>query len=301
METFLNEYAGLKAGNRQGLKELLRSTALDLLYNYSRITADLSEAFRKPRIQFLYIHHVFTDEEESFRKLLSFLSKDHIFISYTEAWQRIINNQIDKPYIAFSSDDGMKNNLRASKILESFGATACFFICPDIIDEKNYNSIAAFSKDKLHFPPVEFMSWQDIFDLKKSGHEIGSHTMSHINVSKTDPTKLEYEIGESKRILDTRCGKTIHFAYPYGRHFHFSSTGKKIVFENGYLSCASAERGCHVHKKEGNQDYKEILIRRDHIILNWPLQHIEYFLFRNIQSAAKQKNSFPDYEDRNTY
>ena len=37
----------------------------------------------KPRIQFLYIHHVFDDEVQNFDKLLQLLSKYHSFISYS--------------------------------------------------------------------------------------------------------------------------------------------------------------------------------------------------------------------------
>jgi peptidoglycan/xylan/chitin deacetylase (PgdA/CDA1 family) len=136
-----------------------------------------------------------------------------------------------------------------------------------------------------------------MFRIYNSGHEIGSHTMSHINVAKTPNDLLFQEIADSKRIIDEKCGKTIHFAYPYGRHFHFSSTGRKMVFEQGYLSCASAERGCHIVPSGGIKDKEQFLIRRDHVILDWPINHISYFLSRNVMKADFKNNFFPEYAD----
>ena len=59
---------------------------------------------KRARVQFLYIHHIFKDEENSFDEL--FLNY-HTFISHSEAVNRVINGHIDKPYISISSDDGL--------------------------------------------------------------------------------------------------------------------------------------------------------------------------------------------------
>ena len=67
-----------------------------------------TEYLKKPRIQFLYIHHVFKDELKNFDILLKSLSAHHEFISYSEGVDKLLKGEIDKPYIIISSDDGLK-------------------------------------------------------------------------------------------------------------------------------------------------------------------------------------------------
>jgi peptidoglycan/xylan/chitin deacetylase (PgdA/CDA1 family) len=300
MPEFVEEYDKIRRNMPHGWRARGRDFALDLLSAGMDATIGFNACFAKPRIQFLYIHHVFKDEEKQLAILLKALSEKHTFISYSEAWTRLLQGDVDKPYIAFSSDDGLKNNLKAAAILKEHGASACFFVCPSMVGEKDINKIQQFSEDRLHFPPVEFMDWEDVAHLQNTGHEIGSHTMSHINVARTPQELLFEEIADSKRILDEKCGNIIHFAYPYGRHFHFSSAGRKIVFQQGYLSCASAERGCHIVPPGGMTDKEQLLIRRDHIILDWPMNHIRYFLARNAMKADIKNNFFPEYADRHS-
>jgi len=285
---FTTSYKGFKK-NKISVRNTVRKIALDsisLVDNFKN-----EDDFKKKRIQFVYVHHVFKDEEEGLRNLLKFLSQYHTFISYSDAVKKILTNQIDKPYICISSDDGFKNNLRAADILNEFGISACFFICPDIIEESNEKKIKIFCQEKLHSPPVDFLNWHDVEKLMKNGHEIGSHTMRHINVAVINTEILDEELQQSYIILNSRFGDNIHFAFPYGRYFHISDQARKRVFQTGYQSCSSAERGCHVQQKIAPLK-DELLIRRDNIVLNWSLNHIKYFLRRNATHTALQQNKF---------
>lgn len=287
--TYINEYTVIKKQQPSSVRNVLRSTLLDIL---SLNVSELSDSFNEPRIQFLYIHHIFKDEELALESLIKSLSKKHTFISFSLAVEKLLNGTIDQPYIVFSSDDGLKNNISAAKIFSSFGISACFFINPFIIGQQDYKIIADFCKQQLHFPPVEFMNWEEVNQLQQMGHEIGSHTMKHINVAATSPEAVKEDIFKSYEILTQRCGEQKHFAYPYGRFFHFNEVGRKAVFEAGFQSCSSAERGCHINhtatlKKE------DVLIRRDHIILDWKLDHILYFLLNNARKTDIRNNLFP--------
>jgi hypothetical protein len=89
----------------------------------------------------------------------------------------------------------------------------------------------------------------------------------------------------------TYLGEVGHFAYPYGRFADFPHGYGSLVFGAGFKSCASAERGCHI--TDGCSIHpQELLIRRDHIILNWPIKHIEYFLLRNSARATFRNNYY---------
>lgn len=288
---FIDTYKSIKADESLGIRGIIRNVVLNGLSLRDQITG-IEEHLKKPRIQFLYIHHIFKDELENFEKLLMLLSKDHSFIPYKEAVNKVLTNDIDKPYIAISSDDGFKNNLLAIDILKKYNAQACFFINTDLIGETDFIKIKNHCWQKLNFPPVEFLSWEDVEKLQKEGHEIGSHTTSHLDIAKASRDEIVNDMHETMAILTRKCGPTLHFAFPYGRFFNFSEEGRRAVFDAGFISCASAERGCHVPGTIHLAPEK-LCIRRDHIILDWDINHILYFLNRNSKKAGFHNNIFP--------
>jgi peptidoglycan/xylan/chitin deacetylase (PgdA/CDA1 family) len=288
---YYDTYKEIKSLKHIGIRGHMRTFALNAISIIERIKRVQNDLNRN-RVQFLYIHHVFKDEEKKLDVLLKQLALNHSFISYSNAVDKILNRTIDKSYIAISSDDGFKNNLRAAEILDNNGAKACFFINPKIIGISNYETIKTFCRVRLKFPPVEFLNWKDVELLQKMGHEIGSHTMEHINIAKSSTESIIEDCSKSFEILKYKCGDVKHFAFPYGRFIHFNEIGRKAVFANGFVSCASAERGCHVNpdKKILNE---ELCILRDHVLLDWNINHVLYFLANNSRKASPQNNYFP--------
>jgi peptidoglycan/xylan/chitin deacetylase (PgdA/CDA1 family) len=296
---FISEYKTIKKLQKSNsLRNYMRSVALDFLSLKNIMIGNNDYYMNLNRIQFIYIHHVFKDEEQAFEKLVKFLLVNHTPINYSEAVNKILNGIIDKPYIVFSTDDGFKNNLVAASILKKYGISACFFINPAIIGISNYEMVKEFCLERLNCPPVEFMNWDDISSLMKDGHEIGSHTQNHVKISDMPFGAAEDDINKSIIEIKKYCGKVDHFAYPYGKYHHFNERIRKFIFNCGFLSCASAERGCHITdaKKMKNE---ELFIRRDHIVLDWSLQHIIYFLVLNSKKGNVNCNLSPYKSDLN--
>ncbi len=290
MNYYFNNYSEVKKAIPDGLRGTLRKYTLNGLSVLNKVK-NIESYLNKPRIQFIYIHHIFQDEEANFEQLLQKLSINHEFLSYSESVNKILTGTIDRPYICFSSDDGFKNNLRAAEILNRYNAKACFFVNPFVVESQSFETIRHYCKNRLHFPPVEFMNWKDIETMQKMGHEIGSHTFNHINVAQTARDIFVEDCQNTLAILNRQCGDTKHFAFPYGRFIHFNEMGRKAVFEAGFQSCASAERGCHInHHQALNID--ELCIRRDHLILDWDIDHILYFLIKSSQKACSSNNLF---------
>ncbi len=287
---FVERYAEVTRTKGRSLRDRARDLALNMACAWDRRGAE--GWLSAPRVQFIYIHHVFRDEEKALEEMLRALSEQHVFISHSEAWKKVISGDIDRPYISFSSDDGFHNNVRAAAILKEHGVSGCFFICPSMIGIDDLDTVTAFCRERLHLPPVKFMGWDDVERLLASGHEIGSHTMDHVNVSEMSAERLEEEIGGAARIMEERTGSAGHFAFPYGRFHHFNGLGREIAFRCGHLSCSSAERGCHMPRREAMAP-SDLLIRRDHVLLDWPLTHIKYFLARNAAVPAFQQNGYP--------
>jgi peptidoglycan/xylan/chitin deacetylase (PgdA/CDA1 family) len=285
-EIYIDRYAQIR---NRSIKGVFRNIALDCLSLFDEISGRSKRALMKNRIQFLCLHHVFKDEEMLFRRLLKDLLKDHTFIGYGEAVKKIEDGTINKPYLAISFDDGMKNCLKAAEIMDKFGVKACFFICPSIIGEKDYDKIKKFCGDRIHKPPVEFLDWNDVEHLLSGGHEIGGHTMTHCDLSKLTAEQARDEIKGAYDTLKKKAGKVRHFSWPFGRFKHFSAVAVKTVFDSGFISCASAERGCHIFRQEKDE---YLSLRRHHILAGWPARHIKHFMTENSLKSAPADNRF---------
>lgn len=288
---FTKQYSEFSALQPRTMRGLLRSAALPILDLKERILSANGIGLREPRVQMLFFHHVFEDERAPFDRLLRTLAHTHVFVSHSEAVRRILAGENAEPCISFSSDDGLKNNLYAAEILERYGATACFYINPNSIGLREPQQLEAFCRSRLELPPVEFLDWDDVSALQARGHEIGAHTMDHINVANTPSEAFSADLARSRQTLLERCGSAHHFAYPYGRFFHFNTAAMMEVFKAGFDSCASAERGCHSCEEPIAKD--QLLLRRDLLVAAWPLSHNMYFIRRHARLRQLACNQWP--------
>ncbi len=271
---FLGRYSDLESKTKN-LRGSVRGRLLDALqYTQSALENNC------PRVQILYFHHIFQDEEASFRDLIETLSGNYSFISYSEAIRRIRINSIDKRYLAFSSDDGLANNLIAAKVLQEFGVSACFFLNPRSLSLSD-TELPRFCRERLNLPPVRFLSWRQVEFLQNEGHEIGSHSNAHLDLGLISTEEVSEEIHRAHTILSEKCGTPEHFAVPYGRWYNFPKVGIDFLNELNYHSCATAIRGCHVPKENQSVDSETITVFRDLLIAKWPPGHLKFFLAFN--------------------
>lgn len=76
-------------------------------------------------------------------------------------------------------------------------------------------------EQSLNVEPVEaphgfMMAWDQVRSLKKAGHTIGGHTVSHPNVAQVTELDAHFEITECKNKLEKELGEPIdHFSYPH--------------------------------------------------------------------------------------
>ncbi len=213
----------------------------------------------------------------------------HTFLSYSEAVDQVVSGPVDRPYVAFSFDDGLRSGLEAGRILESFGASACYFLNSIILGETNYDRIKSFCAERHFMPPVEFLSWSDVELLVRRGHEVGGHSRSHFDISRLTGEQISDEVRSDMELLSAKAGTLRHFSWPYGKTGTFTQVARDIVFKSGYQTCASAIRGTHT---TGAMDSR-FFIRRDHVIAAGPLRHISYFIARSARSSDETSNDWP--------
>lgn len=270
----------------------LRAGLLSMLARVESVRATVGRTAERPRVQFLLAHSVKAVNMAQFRGIIERLARSYQIVSYSEAVRRVVCGPIDAPYLAFSFDDGFATCREAGDILASYGISACFFICPPIIGERDANKVRRFCEERLREPASNFLNWDEVEALRKAGHEIGSHTMTHPNLGQVKNGELEDEIFTSREHLIRRLGESNHFCWPFGHFDQMSAAAAQAVYRAGYLSCASGVRGCHVAPAGGQPD--KVCLRRDEIREHWPLSHIEYFLLRNSRIATEATNHWPE-------
>jgi len=101
----------------------------------------------------------------------------------------------------------------------------------------------------MSFIPVDFvgssghMSWSMIEELARDGIAIGSHGMSHVDLTTLSDIELGRELTLSKSMLEDRLGQPITlFAFPYGR---FSRRVWEAALKAEYTHLFTIQLGHH--------------------------------------------------------
>jgi len=122
--------------------------------------------------------------------------------------------------------------------------------------------------------PTRYMSWEQVGELNAAGHEIGSHTRTHLNLSSIegDAAALRDQIRGSKEEIEDRLGAPCRYiAWPFGRAQDIGETAIEEIVESGYAGCFSAIRGA---ASAGASCFR---VPRHHFEADWPWPHVRYF------------------------
>lgn len=80
--------------------------------------------------------------------------------------------------------------------------------------------------------------WQEVSEMIKRGLiSIGSHTCSHVVLTRCSPENMKRELFLSRQLIEKKTGSSCRlFCYPYGEIGDFDHRTKKLLKESGY-SC----------------------------------------------------------------
>lgn len=117
--------------------------------------------------------------------------------------------------VALTFDDGFENfasvawpELRKRKL------PATLFVVPDHVGRTN----AWASANGRKVPELSLLDWEDLGRLAEEGVRLGSHTLTHADLSRLDASRLDDEIaGSAERIRRETGVDPSAFAYPFGR------------------------------------------------------------------------------------
>ncbi len=166
---------------------------------------------------------------ETFEKQMRLLKrKKYESISLTELRYRLENKLPLTKKFCITFDDGYKDLLNAYPILKKYGYKATVYIHVEAIKSGVY------SYPKM--PQTQMISENELRNVLDV-FEVGSHSISHPDLSNLTYDEIVKEIKESKMYLEKTFNTKIeHFCYPFGRIFKDYS---KLLSQFGYKTATT--------------------------------------------------------------
>jgi len=95
--------------------------------------------------------------------------------------------------------------------------------------------------DRISGPDPSFLTWGDLRKLERRGIAIGSHTVTHTELTLLDDSEALAELRDSRAILERKLGHPVQwFAYPAGRE---DPRVVQLVREAGYVLAVTTQPG----------------------------------------------------------
>jgi len=167
---------------------------------------------------------------ENFRKQLNYLvANDYQSISLQQlrdGFNGTYKIDVGKKPIVITFDDGYNDAYtQAFPILQKHGMIGVFYIISGQIDQN------------------ERMTKDQIIELDKSGMVIGSHTVSHPDLTALSAENLSKQLSDSKSLLEQLVGHPIYdFCYPAGK-YKYNDSIISILKSTGYESAVTTKNG----------------------------------------------------------
>lgn len=192
------------------------------------------------RVNDAYPNDPLTYTSAEFEAFIRFFGRYFKVVPLTEILQRLESGHELRSRLAITFDDGYRGNLTiAAPILERNGQRACFFVTTKWIGgnhqpwwdaEKGIQTV--------------WMSWDQVRELRKAGHEIGLHTQTHPNLGEISPDETRRELVGAIAQLDAELGQHSGlFAYPFGGRKNMSAANQNVVEQVGLRCSLSAFGG----------------------------------------------------------
>ena len=169
-----------------------------------------------------------------------FYKRYFVVVSLSELLAKLARGEDISRHLAITFDDGYRDNLRiAAPELSRLGLPATFFIATEFI-----GSTRVPWWDEEVGIASEWMTWDEVRELRDQGFELGAHTKNHVDLGVVGGQEAEDEIVGSRDRLEEETGASITtFSYPYGREHQITEENRERVKAAGFSSCLAAFGG----------------------------------------------------------
>ena len=100
-----------------------------------------------------------------------------------------ISSSGNSKLVILTFDDGYKSQYTTAKpILDKYGFKGTFYVVCNYAQKID----------------TDRMNWTEVKELYPQGHDIGSHTMNHQDLTQIPPERIDYEVGISKQCINSQ-------------------------------------------------------------------------------------------------
>ena len=138
--------------------------------------------------------------------------------------------------VALTFDDGFQNFFTSAlPVLKQHGFNATVFLVSGRCGEFN-----DWQGNPVGLPRSRMLTWNEVKELSENGVEVGSHTMTHPDLTKIDIEAARNEIMDSKAAIEDALGRAVTtFAYPFGRY----NAEVKDIMKHTFTAACSTNLG----------------------------------------------------------
>ena len=181
-----------------------------------------------------------THNTQKFEEFVRFFGRFFDVIPLSELLRRLEARVGLAACLVITFDDGYHGNATiAAPILARYGQRACFFVTTGFIGTDHVPWWDAQKKIK-----TRWMTWDHVRSLRAAGHDVGSHTETHVDLGVVSPEEARREISGGSSRLDAELGEHSGlFAYPFGGRENMSDENQAVVNQLGLRCCLSAYGG----------------------------------------------------------
>jgi peptidoglycan/xylan/chitin deacetylase (PgdA/CDA1 family) len=106
----------------------------------------------------------------------------------------------------------------------------------------------------FEFTKAAALTWDEVRSLDRDPLcTIGAHTVTHPSLKQLDESQLQFEITESKRIIEQQIGKPVqHFCYPYGSPINCGEREFRAVESAGFATATTTTMSPLTHKSSSD-------------------------------------------------
>jgi len=178
----------------------------------------------------LYYHSIPDEKRDKFSHQMDMVKR------HAEPIMLTGNINTSKSAVSITFDDGIENVYRnAVPELVARGIPFTIFVTSGYVGRQ-----ADWIKNRAEYREERLMSVEQLLEISKMElAEIGSHSVSHKDLTTIDENDARREIAESKNMLEKMLNvEILAFSYPYGK---YSRTHVTYAKEAGYMRTYSIE------------------------------------------------------------
>jgi peptidoglycan/xylan/chitin deacetylase (PgdA/CDA1 family) len=231
--------------------------ALRSLAAYAFLPWALPRHILFPSVRILMYHRVarlgrddqLTVTPERFAEQAAYLASSWRVLSLAQAVAELETGGPPAPAVAITFDDGYRDNLlHALPVLRRHGLPATIFVTARFSDQTARHPRYPDEGGRLH------LNWDEIRALaQEPGITIGSHTLTHPFLTRTDDSEANEEIGGSRQQIGHRLDRHVDFfCYPAG---DLGERERGLVAAAGYRAAVSVRPG-------GNKNARDLFALR---------------------------------------